>query len=135
MALDLSPRSSLGLRLLSIGVAVALFLYVRGERNVDRRFSVPIEVQLPAGISPAAALPAKLAVSVSGPWARLRSLEGSELGPVTLDLSQTGPGVAAWFVRPESLRLPPGVRVESIYPSQGTVELRRDGLDQSPAKP
>jgi hypothetical protein len=45
---------------------------------------------------------------------------------VTLDLSQTGPGVASWYVRPESLRLPSGVRVESLYPSQGTVSLQRD---------
>jgi hypothetical protein len=67
-----------------------------------------------------------LHVSLSGPWARLRSLDAGDVGPVTIDLSRTGAGVASWFVRPESLRLPPGVRVESLYPSQGTVQLERD---------
>jgi hypothetical protein len=119
-------QSDLGLRLLSMAMAVALLVVVHGERRVSYTFSVPLEARLPAGLEPAAPLPGNLRVSVSGPWARLRSLDGPDLGPVMLDLSRTGPGVASWFVRPESLRLPPGVRVESLYPSQGTVELQRD---------
>ena len=82
---------------------------------------------LPAGLEPAAPLPASLRVSVSGPWARLRSLDASDLGPVVIDLSRTGAGAASWFVRPESLRLPVGVRVESLSPSQGIVQLQREG--------
>ena len=119
-------RSDLGLRLLSIAMAAALLIVVHGERRVSYTFSVPLEARLPAGLEPSVPLPGSLRVSVSGPWARLRSLEGSDLGPVTIDLSRTGLGVASWFVRPESLHLPSGVRVESLYPSQGTVELQRD---------
>lgn len=118
--------SDLGLRLLSIAMAAALLIVVHGERRVSYTFSVPLEARLPAGLEPSLPLPGSLRVSVSGPWARLRSLEGRDLGPVTIDLSRTGPGVASWFVRPESLHLPSGVRVESLYPSQGTVELQRD---------
>jgi hypothetical protein len=120
------PRSDFGLRLVSLAIALALFLVVRGERRVSHTFSVPIEARLPEGLAPAAPLPERLKVSVSGPWARLRTLEGADLGPVTIDLSRTGPGLASWFVRPESLRLPTGVRVDSLYPSQGTVDLLRD---------
>jgi len=107
-------------------MAMALLFVVHGERRVSWAFTVPIEAKLPSGLEPASPLPPSLRVSVSGPWASLRSLDGSELGPITIDLSRTGPGVASWFVRPESLRLPSGVRVESLYPSQGTVELQRD---------
>jgi hypothetical protein len=135
LARDFTARTSLGLRLLSVGIALGLFLFVRGERQVEHRYTTRIEVQLPDGLTPATRLPSRLSVTLSGPWARLRSLKGSTLGPVTLDLSQTGPGITSWFVRPESLRLPPGVRVESIYPSQGTVELLRGGLEQTPSKP
>ncbi|HEX9289993.1 MAG TPA: hypothetical protein VF904_10740 [Anaeromyxobacteraceae bacterium] len=119
-------QSDLSLRLLSIAMAMALLFVVHGERRVSWAFTVPIEAKLPSGLEPASPLPPSLRVSVSGPWASLRSLDGSELGPITIDLSRTGPGVASWFVRPESLRLPSGVRVESLYPSQGTVELQRD---------
>ena len=90
-------QSDLGLQLLSFAMAMGLLFVVHGEQRVSYTFSVPLEARLPAG-----------------------------LGPVTIDLSRTGPGVASWFVRPESLHLPSGVRVESLYPSQGTVDLRRD---------
>jgi hypothetical protein len=119
-------RADLGLRLLSLAMAVALLVVVRGERRASWAVTVPLEAKLPPGLEPAAPLPTSLRVSLSGPWARLRSLEGADVGPVTLDLSQTGAGVASWYVRPESLRLPSGVRVESLYPSQGTVSLQRD---------
>jgi hypothetical protein len=120
------PRSELKLKLLSLAMAAALLVVVRGERRVSHTISVPLEARLPRGLEPVDPLPERLRVSVSGPWARLRALDGSDVGPITIDLSRTGPGVASWFVRPESLHLPSGLRVESLYPSQGTVELRRD---------
>ncbi len=119
-------RSDLGLRLLAVVFAAALLFVVHGERRVSYSYRVPLEARLPNGIEPTAPLPAHLRVSVSGPWSRLRSLEASDLGPVTIDLSRVGPGVASWYVRPESLHLPASVRVESLYPSQGTVHLQRD---------
>ncbi len=119
-------QSNLGLQILSVAMAVALLFVVRGEARVSYTFTVPLEARLPHGLEPTAPLPDSLRVSISGPWARLRSLDGADLGPVTIDLSRTGPGVAAWFVRPESLHLPEGARVESLYPSQGTVDLQRD---------
>lgn len=119
-------QSNLGLQLLSFAMAIALLVVVHGERRFSYTFTVPVEARLPAGLEPAAPLPDSLRVSVSGPWARLRSLDGADFGPVTIDLSRTGPGSAPWFVRPESLRVPAGVRVESLYPSQGTVDLQRD---------
>ncbi len=119
-------QSKLALQILSLAMAVALLFVVHGERRVSYTFTVPLEARFPVGLEPAVPLPDSLRVSISGPWAQLRSLDGADLGPVTLDLSRTGPGVASWFVRPESLHLPPGARVESLYPSQGTVELQRD---------
>jgi hypothetical protein len=112
--------------LLAATMAAALLFVVHGERRVSYSFSVPLEARLPAGLEPTAPLPGRLRVSVSGPWARVRSLDSGAVGPVTIDLSRTGPGVASWFVRPESLHLPSGIRVESLYTSQGIVHLQRD---------
>ncbi len=119
-------RPEYGLLVLSFALAFALMVVVHGERRVSTTFTVPLEAQLPASLEPALALPTTLRISVTGPWARLRSLHASDLGPVTIDLSHTSPGVASWSVRPESLHLPPGLSVESVYPSQGTVQLTRD---------
>ena len=120
-------RSDIGLRLLSLAMAAAILFVVHGERRASHALTVPVEAKLPVGLEPAVPLPASLRVSVSGPWARLRSLDAGELGPVVIDLSRTGAGAASWSVRPESLRLPVGVRVESLYPSQGIVQLQREG--------
>ncbi len=119
-------RSDLALRLLSFAMAAALVVFVHGERRVSYTLSVPVETKLAHGMEAASPLPETLRVSLSGPWARLRSLDGPDLGPVIIDLSRTRAGTASWSVRPESLQVPPGVRVESLHPAQGTVDLQRD---------
>ncbi len=119
-------RSDRGLQLLSLTMALALLVLVRGDRRVTTTFAVALEARLPLGLEPAAQLPRTLRVSLSGPWARVRTLHDDDIGPILLDLSRTGPGLASWSVRPESLHLPAGVRVDALYPSQGTVELKPD---------
>lgn len=120
------PRSDLLLRLLALGIAVGLFLVVVGDRRVSVSYALPLAPTYRAGVTPAQALPAEVTLSISGPWARVRMVDPTAVGPITVDLTQDGPGTHAWFIRPEAIRLPRGVRVDSIHPAQGTVELRRD---------
>ncbi len=116
-------RSDVLLKLLAAAISVALLLVVRGERRVSTTFPVPVEARLPPGLAPAAALPPDVSVTVTGPWARMRDLDGAGLGPIVLDLSRARAGAATWLVRPEVLHVPRGVRVDAVYPAQGTVEL------------
>jgi hypothetical protein len=117
-------RSELVLKLVSVAIALALLVLVRGERRVTAAYVVPAVVELPEGVT-ATALPEEVTVVVSGSWARLRVLDASKLGPVRVELAR-GRGVVAWHARPEALHVPAGARVESITPAQGSVELRRD---------
>ena len=118
-------RSDLLLRVVALAIALALLVVVRGEKRVTSTFALPVTASVPEGLVAAAALPTHASVTVSGPWARLRTLDLAGLGPLRVELSSAGPGLAAWYVRPEALRLPRGVRVDAVHPSQGTVELRR----------
>lgn len=127
--------SRLPLQLLAIAIAVSLFLLVRSERRVAVSYSVPCQLQLPEGLEPATPLPAEVTVSLSGPWGRLRSLEGDAIGPVRIDLSRARAGAATWFARPETLHLPRLVRVDAVFPAQGTVELRPRGPADSRVQP
>lgn len=120
------PRSDLALRLLALAMAIALLVLVHGERRVTYALILPVEARLPPGVEPASPLPGSVRASLSGAWARLRQLDPAEVGPVLLDLSRAGPGLATWVARPETLRVPAGVRVESLHPAQGAVELLRD---------
>ena len=54
--------SDLLLRLVSVAVAVGLFLVVRGERQVTLTFSVPVAPRLPPAVSAAGPLPADVSV-------------------------------------------------------------------------
>jgi hypothetical protein len=119
-------RSDLVLKLVSVAIALGLLVLVRGERRVTAAYVVPAEADLPDGVTAVTPLPDEVTVVVSGSWARLRVLDASALGPVRIDVSRGGRGVVAWHARPEALHVPPGARVESITPAQGSVELRRD---------
>lgn len=116
--------SDLGLRGLALAIALALMVVVRSGRVVTVSFSVPLTPRLPPALVAARPLPADVSVSLTGPWSRLRAIDPTDLGPLVADLSRATAGSAPWSVRPEALHLPRGVRVDSIYPSQGTVELR-----------
>lgn len=119
-------RSDLALALLSLAIALALFVVVRGERRVTAAFTVPVEAVLAPRVPPLDALPTEVTVAVSGPWSRLRVLDAARVGPVRIDVARAGAGQAAWRARAEALHLPHGLRIESITPSQGTVDLPRD---------
>jgi hypothetical protein len=121
------------LRLVALAIAIGLFVVVHGERRVTLTFNVPVVPRLPPALAAAERLPADVSVTVSGPWSRLRAIEGEDMGPAVIDLSRAGPGAVPWVVRPEALRVPRGIRVDSIYPAQGTVELRHpDGALPKP---
>ncbi len=119
-------RSDLALALLAVAIALALFVIVRGERRVTAAYAVPVEAVLPPRAPPIDALPTEVTVAVNGPWARLRVLDPATLGPVRIDVTRAGGGQVAWRARAEALRVPHGLRVESITPAQGTIDLRRD---------
>jgi len=117
-------RSRLPLALVALAISLALFVLVRGERRVALSYAVPCAVTLPPGLAPATPLPPDVTVTLSGPWSRLRSLTPEGFGPIRVDFSRPRPGTAAWTVRPESLHLPRDVHVDSVFPSQGTADLR-----------
>ena len=120
-------RSRFTLQLLALAISLSLFLLVRGERRASVSYSIPCDVLLPPGLSLVAPLPAEVTVLVSGPWGRLRSLDSEDIGPVRIDLSRARQGTASWGVRPETVRVPRGIHVESVFPAQGTVELVKAG--------
>ena len=119
-------RSDLALALLAVAIALALFVVVRGERRVTAAYTVPVEAVLAPRLQPVDALPAEVTVAVNGPWARLRILDPASLGSFRINVTRAGAGQVAWRARAEALRIPHGLRVESITPAQGTIDLRGD---------
>jgi len=67
---------NLFLKLISLGIAVSLYIYVRGERNETTTVAVPVEyVGAPAGKVLVSAKVDQVSVTLSAPWSLFRKVE------------------------------------------------------------
>ena len=110
-----------------MAIALGLLLVVRGEKRVTITYTVAVRsVAARRSSRPAGPLPVGgHRLGARGPGRGSAPSIAAALGPLRLDLSRAVPGVATWYVKPEALHLPRGVRVDAVHPAQGSVELRR----------
>jgi YbbR domain-containing protein len=124
------PFGHLGLKALSIGFAILLWLVVSGDESVERGLRVPLEFQqFPSGLEMTVDTPALVDVRVRGASSTL-----SRLGPgdivAQLDLRTARPGRRLYQLTPEQVRVPFGVQVVQVSPP--TVPL---SFEESASKP
>lgn len=114
---------NLGLKLVSLVIAVGLFAFVRGSGTVQRSLDVPLLAMLPvAGDGRPvllSSLPDKVRVSVRGASSVVGALRAEEVGPVQVDL-RAGRR-ASVRLTPDMLRLPAGASFASIEPAELTL--------------
>jgi hypothetical protein len=116
---------NLSLKLLSLTLAVALWMLATGAKDSKRDISVPLSLQnLPPGLSIADPLPDAIDVTVAGPKIRLLGLRTEETSLV-LDLSNLKPGTVTFSGMEKRLQIPPGITVMRVYPSVIEVKLVR----------
>jgi diadenylate cyclase len=120
-----SFSSDLPLALAALITALGCFLSVRGDRVFAYRVAVPIERHLPGDLEAASKLPEQLAVTLVGPWDRLRDVSPLQLGPLSLEVTARRAGPSTWFIRTDELRLPPGIRLQGTEAVSGPVEIIR----------
>lgn len=115
-----------GLRLLSLAIALALWLAIavdqreaRGQRAVTASvtYNSPEELVLLEPIQ-------QLQVLLSGPESQISTLDPRQVS-VRVDLSNSRPGVHTLSLGADDVSLPPNLRVESITPNQMRVEIDR----------
>ena len=115
------PFRHVGLKLLSFGIALMLWLVVSGEETVERGLRVPLELQqLPAGVELTGDVPTTIDVRVRGGSATL-----SRLGPgdvvAVLDLRAARPGQRVFPMTQDQVRVPFGVDVVQTTPPAITL--------------
>ena len=104
------PFRHLGLKLLSLGLAVMLWMVVSGEETVERGLRVPLELQqVPAGLELLGDVPATVDVRVRGASGTLSRVGAGDVVAV-LDLRTAQPGRRLFPLTPEQVRVPFGVR-------------------------
>lgn len=115
------PFGHLGLKFMSFGLAVMLWMTVSGEETVERGLRVPLELQqFPSGLEISGEAPSTVDVRVRGTSAALSRVSPGELVGV-LDLHTARAGNRLFHLTPEQVRAPFGVEVVQVAPS--TVAL------------
>lgn len=106
--------SNLVLKLVSLALAVLLFVVVHSEKQATTQTSIDVAYTLPPGQLLSTRPPATVRVGVVGPISRLQRFRTEELGPLTLDLTNAKEGYFKFS--DDLLVLPAGLKVAFIRP-------------------
>lgn len=129
------PFRNLGLKFLSICIAVLLWLIVAGERVVERVLRAPVEFQnLPNELELVGNLPDTVEVRLRGSSGALSRMGPGDLSAV-LDLRTARPGRRLFHVTPTQVTVPYGVNVVQVGPSTLTMEFEMAGVRVVPVEP
>ena len=119
------PFRNLGLKLMAVLLASALWFTVAGEHEVERMMRVPLEFRnKPAQMEIVGDPPTTVDVRVLGSSAVLSRMDPGEVVAV-LDLSTARAGSRLFNMRTENVRSPYGVNVMQVTPSTISLGLER----------
>jgi len=119
-------RRNMGLRLVSVAIAVGLWVFVNaGQRGSLQSFTVPIIYRgLAAGFVITNQHPDAIKLQVAGPSTLLSLIDPARLA-LRLDLAGAGVGEVQFRISPDSFAVPRQTNVTSISPSQLTLDIDR----------
>lgn len=123
---------NIGWKLLSLLIAVALWIVVAREPELATSLSVPVELKnIPDDLDIGSNVPDRVHLEVRGPSSRL-SRDNLSDAAMILDLADAHAGEQTYTIRPSNFNLPSGVSFYRAVPSQ--ITLRFDRLATQNAK-
>jgi YbbR domain-containing protein len=129
------PFRHVGLKALSVLMALMLWMAVSGEKTVERGLRVPLELeQMPADLELTGDVPATVDLRVRGPSGTLSRVAPGEIVAV-LDLRSAHEGRRLFPVTPEQIRVPFGVEVVQVTPSAVAMAFEPSASRQVPVVP
>ncbi len=115
--------ANLGTKVISVVIAFVLWGVVLGSRNVEVTKEVALEVVTSADVVPSNEVPEKVSFRLSGPKAFLRAIIDRRDDPIVVNLVGAKPGAVTYRFFSDNIRLPIGVKVQSINPNAILVKL------------
>jgi len=116
---------NLALKALALALAVAAWWFVAGESKVLVSFNVPLEIRnVPKGLTMTNNPEREVEVRLSGPSSLLTGLRPAELS-AGIDLTAARAGRQYFNMDDRAVKVPPGIKVQRIFPSSVEVVLER----------
>jgi YbbR domain-containing protein len=129
------PFGHLGLKMLSVGFAVLLWLFVSGDEVVERGLRVPLEfLQFPDGLEMIGEPTSLVDVRVRGESGTLSRLNPADV-VAQLDLKAARVGHRLYQLTPEQVRAPFGVQVVQVTPPSVGIVFEVSASKQVPVVP
>jgi YbbR domain-containing protein len=130
------PFRHLGLKFLSVAVALGLWFTVAGEQTVERTLRVPLELgNWPERLELVEQIPPDTVdVRVRGASGLLSQLSVAEV-VATVDLSLAKEGPKYVYLTPRQVRVPPGVEVVEVTPGTVTLRFEKSASKRVPVVP
>ncbi len=129
------PFRHFGLKVLSLGLALMLWMVVSGEETVERGLRVPLELQqFPPGLELHDDAPSTVDVRVRGASGALSRVSPGDIVAV-LDLRGARAGRRLFHLTPEQVRAPFGVEVVQITPPSVAMVFEPEASRQVPVTP
>jgi YbbR domain-containing protein len=116
---------NLVLKVVALALAVAAWWFVAGESKVLVSFTVPLEIRnVPKGLTMTNKPEREVEVRLSGPSSLLSGMRPSEIS-VGVDLTVARAGRQSFTMDDRAVKVPPGIKVQRIFPSSIEVVLDR----------
>jgi len=116
---------NLGLKIVALALAVAGWWFVAGESKVLVSFTVPLEIRnVPKEMTITNKAERQVEVRLSGPSSLLSGMRPSEIS-AAVDLAAGRAGRQYFNLDDRAVKVPPGIKVQRIYPSSIEVVLER----------
>jgi YbbR domain-containing protein len=130
-----NPFRNVGLKVLSVLIAVLLWFAVAGEQIVERRIRAPLELQnIPDGIEVVGEPLSAVDVRVRGASSTLAHIALGDV-VVVLDLSAARSGRKIFPLSPDHVRAPFGVEITHVAPSTTTFVFEQSMSRVIPVSP
>lgn len=129
------PFRHAGLKAVSVGLAVVLWMAVAGEEVVERGLRVPLELQqFPAGLELTSEPPPFVDVRVRGASGTLSRLSPGDIVAM-IDLRAARAGRRLFQLTPENVRTPFGVATVQVAPASVALEFEASATRVLPVLP
>jgi YbbR domain-containing protein len=116
---------NLGLKVVALALAVAAWWFVAGESKVLVSFKIPLEIRdVPKGMTVTNKPEREVEVRLSGPSSLLSGMRPSEIS-AGVDMAAAHAGRQYFTLDDRAVKVPPGIKVQRIFPTSIEVILDR----------